>query len=71
MRKSVSMGCAAATTARAMTSEYLQRQRLLDAGYTWDEAEDELADRASDAYDQEKDRKADEYFLNRKEGDGK
>jgi hypothetical protein len=36
-------------------SEYLQRQRLLDAGYTWDEAEDELADRASDAYDNEKD----------------
>jgi hypothetical protein len=50
------MDCAAATTARAMIlSEYLQRQRLLDAGYTWDEAEDELADRASDAYDNEKD----------------
>jgi hypothetical protein len=55
MRKKLPMGCAAAMTARAMMSEYLQRQRLLDAGYTWDEAEDELADRASDAYDQEKD----------------
>jgi len=43
-------------------SEYLQRQRLLDAGYTWDEAEDELADRASDAYDREKDRKVEDYF---------
>ena len=55
MRKRLPMDCAAAMTARAMTSEYLQRQRLLDAGYTWDEAEDELADRASDAYDQDKD----------------
>jgi hypothetical protein len=43
-------------------SEYLQRGRLLDAGYTWDEAEDDLADRASDAYDQEKDRRAEEHF---------
>lgn len=41
-------------------SEYIQRQRLLDAGHTWDEAEDELADRASDAYDNEKDRKVEE-----------
>jgi hypothetical protein len=29
---------------------------------TWDEAEDELNNRASDAYDQEQDRKAEEYF---------
>jgi hypothetical protein len=43
-----------------MMSEYLQRQRLLDAGYTWDEAEDELADRASDEYDREKDYQAEE-----------
>ena len=41
-------------------SEYIQRQRLLDAGYTWDEAEDELADRASDAYDREKDYQVEE-----------
>jgi len=47
------------------------RQRLLDAGYTWDEAEDKLADIASDEYDDEQDRKAEEHFLNRKEGDGK
>ena len=47
------------------------RNRLMEQGYTWDEAEQQLMDWASDAYDQEQDRKADEYFLNRKEGDGK
>ena len=56
----MSLGCVLATTAHAMMSEYLQRQRLLDAGYTWDEAEDELADRASDAYDREKDYQVEE-----------
>jgi len=45
-----------------MTSEYLQRQRLLDAGYTWEEAEDKLADIASDEYDDEQDRKAEQHF---------
>jgi len=43
-------------------NEYLQRQRLLDAGYTWDEAEDKLADIASDEYDDEQDRKAEQHF---------
>ena len=38
------------------------RQRLLDAGYTWDEAEDKLADIASDEYDDEQDRKAEQHF---------
>ena len=38
------------------------RQRLLDAGYTWDEAEDKLADIASDEYDDEQDRRAEQHF---------
>ena len=50
-------------------NEYLQRQRLLDAGYTWEEAEDKLADLASDAYDDEQDRKAEEYFANKERKD--
>jgi hypothetical protein len=41
-------------------SEYLQRQRLLNAGYTWDEAEAELDNWASDEYDREKDYQAEE-----------
>lgn len=43
-------------------SESQLRQRLLDAGYTWDEAEDKLADIASDEYDDEQDRKAEQHF---------
>jgi hypothetical protein len=43
-------------------SESQLRQRLLDAGCTWDEAEDKLADIASDEYDDEQDRRAEEYF---------
>lgn len=43
-------------------NERLRRQRLLDEGYTYDEVEDKLSDHASDAYDIEQDRKAEEYF---------
>lgn len=45
------------------------RQRLLDAGYTWDEAEDRLADIASDEYDDEQDRRAEEHFANKERKD--
>jgi hypothetical protein len=41
-------------------SEYLKRQRLLDAGHTWEEAEAALDDWASDEYDREKDYQAEE-----------
>jgi hypothetical protein len=50
-------------------SESQLRQRLLDAGYTWDEAEDKLADIASDAYDDEQDRRAEEHFANKERKD--
>jgi hypothetical protein len=50
-------------------SEYIQRQRLLDAGYTWDEAEGKLADIASDEYDDEQDRRAEEHFANKERKD--
>jgi hypothetical protein len=31
-------------------------------GMSWDEAEEEIANRASDAYDQEQDRRAEEHY---------
>jgi hypothetical protein len=43
-------------------NEYLMRRRLMDGGMTYDEADAELDSRASDAYDQEQDRKAEQYF---------
>ncbi len=46
------------------------RNRLMEQRYSWDEAEQQVMDWASDAYDREQDRRADEYFLNRKEGEG-
>ena len=42
--------------------EYMLRQKLLRDGMSWGEAEEEIANRASDAYDQEQDRRAEEYF---------
>jgi hypothetical protein len=44
-------------------TEYTLRRNLMERhDMTWDEAEDELNNRASDAYDREQDRKAEEYF---------
>jgi len=40
----------------------LIRYRLIDEGYTWDEAEDLLAAWAEDAVDAERDRLAEEHF---------
>jgi hypothetical protein len=45
------------------------RNRLMEQGYTWDEAEQQVMDWASDAYDQEQDRKAEEHFKGKTNGD--
>jgi hypothetical protein len=39
-------------------NEYQHRKKLMDGGKTWEEAEDELSDMASDAYDRWKDEQA-------------
>jgi hypothetical protein len=39
-------------------NEYQHRKKLMDGGRTWEEAEDELSDMASDAYDRWKDEQA-------------
>jgi len=49
-----------------MTEDQLRR-RLIENGMTWDEAEDEIASLASDAYDREQDRLAEEHFLNKEQ----
>lgn len=43
-------------------NEYQLRQRMIDAGRTPEEVEDRLSDLASDAYDDEQDRKAEQHF---------
>jgi hypothetical protein len=48
-------------------NERLKRQRLLDEGYTYDEVEDKLSDHASDAYDDEQDRRAEQHFKEKAE----
>ncbi len=46
------------------------RNLLMSQGMTWDEAEAELKNLASDAHDQEQDRRAEEYFRNRNQDQG-
>jgi hypothetical protein len=41
-------------------NEYQMRNKLLNNGHTWEEAEAELDDWASDEYDREKDYQAEE-----------
>lgn len=43
------------------------RRRLIEDGKTWDEAQDEIDSLASDAYDREQDRLAEEYFRNKEQ----
>jgi hypothetical protein len=43
------------------------RRRLIEGGKTWDEAQDEIDSLASDAYDAEQDRLAEEYFRNKEQ----
>jgi hypothetical protein len=43
------------------------RYRLIEDGYTWEEAEDKLADYAEEQADAERDRQAEEYFRNQGE----
>ncbi len=45
----------------------LQRQKLLNDGYTWEEAEDYLWNLAEDQADAERDREVAEYFDNQGE----
>jgi hypothetical protein len=45
-----------------MNQSQRMRNLLMEQGYTWDEAEQQVMDWASDAYDQEQDRKAEEHF---------
>jgi len=50
----------------AMNEDQLRR-RLIEDGMTWEEAEEEIASLASDAYDREQDRLAEEYFRNKEQ----
>jgi uncharacterized protein involved in exopolysaccharide biosynthesis len=43
------------------------RYRLIEEGYTWEEAENKLADYAEEQADAERDRQAEEYFRNQGE----
>ncbi len=43
------------------------RYKLIDEGYTWEEAEELLAQWAEDAADAERDRLAEEYFARQEE----
>lgn len=44
-------------------NEYLLRQRLMQQhDMSWDEAQEEISNRASDAYDQEQDRRSEERY---------
>ncbi len=51
-----------------MNEDHLRR-RLIENGMTWEEAEEEIASLASDAYDREQDRLAEEYFKNKERKD--
>jgi hypothetical protein len=50
----------------AMNEDQLRR-RLIEDGKTWDEAQDEIDSLASDAYDAEQDRLAEEHFRNKEQ----
>ena len=43
-------------------NEHMMRYRLIDEGYTWEEAEARLCDLAEERADAERDRRAEEYF---------
>ena len=45
-----------------MNQSQRMRNRLMEQGYTWDEAEQQVMNWASDAYDREQDSKAEEHF---------
>ena len=51
-------------------NEYMMRRRLIEGGKTWEEAEDRLRDLAEERADDERDRRAEEFFKTRGNGGG-
>jgi hypothetical protein len=54
----------------AVMNEYMMRRRLIEGGKTWEEAEDRLRDLAEERADDERDRRAEEFFKTRVNGGG-